>query len=207
MSADQHQGRRDLMTASESEAKALHVSSLHLAAVPAAVSVSRAFVRQVLGHWKLDDQIDDVALMMSELVSNAIKATGFQGDQPKLWEITAQHVIAIQLRVVDDALYAEVWDPSLLAPVKQTVTAQAEGGRGLHLVEALAKDWGIYRPPAGGKIVWARVMLITPPHPELDGSTLQLRVPDVAEPPLGPAREQASTALLQRVLDGLRQLL
>lgn len=207
MPADRTGERRQPMTAFASEARTLHVSSLHLAAVPAAVSVSRWFVRQVLHHWKLDAQVDDAALVMSELVSNAIKATGFQGRQPKLWEITAEHIIAIQLRVVDEALFIEVWDPSLLSPVKQTVTADDEGGRGLHLVEALAKDWGIYRPPAGGKIVWARVPLITPPHPPLDDSTLQLRAPVETEPPHGPVREQATTALLQRVLDGLRQLL
>jgi len=192
------------MTAMSSEVRTLHVSSLHLAAVPAAVSVSRWFVRQVLRHWKLDDQIDDAALMMSELVSNAIKATGFQGRQPKLWEIIAHHIIAIQLRVVDGALYIEVWDPSLLNPVKQTVTAEDEGGRGLHLVEALAKDWGIYRPPAGGKIVWAKIPLPMLPSPELDGPTLQLRVPDDTAPPPGLVKEQASIALMERVLDGLR---
>lgn len=207
MSADQIEGRRESMTATSSVARTLHLSRLHLAAVPAAVSVSRAFVRQVLTYWKLDDQIADVALMTSELVSNAVKETGFADRQPKPWEITAQHVIALQLRVLDGALYVEVWDRSPLVPIKQEVTAEAEGGRGLHLVEALSMNWGTYWPPAGGKIVWAKVMLTTPPCPALDGSTLQLRVPIETEPPSGPAKEQATTALLERVLDGLRRLL
>lgn len=207
MPAQKCQERREHMTATSSVARTFHLSRLHLAAVPAAVSVSRAFVRQVLQHWKLDDQAADVALMTSELVSNAVKATGFADRQPKSWEVTARHVIALQLRVLDGSLFIEVWDRSPLVPVKQEVTADAEGGRGLHLVEALAKDWGIYRPPAGGKIVWARVLLTLSPRPDLDGSTLHLRVPDAAAPVSGAVKDQASTALMQRVLDGLRRLL
>jgi hypothetical protein len=91
--------------------------------------------------------------------------------------------------------------------VKQTVTADAEGGRGLHLVEALAKEWGIYRPPAGGKIVWAKIALSSMPSPELDSPTLQLHVPDDTAPPSGPVKERASIALMERVLDGLRVVL
>ncbi|MDX3277304.1 ATP-binding protein [Streptomyces scabiei] len=187
-------------------ANTLHVSQLHLVAVPSAVSVAREFVHHTLKLWQLDDYAPDAALMMSELVSNAIKATGFTDRQPMPWEITAQHVIGIQLRAVGDELYVEVWDQSAREPVKQTVTAEAEGGRGLHLVEALAKKWGIYRPPAGGKIVWAMNGLVQVPRPALDGSTLQLRVPDDLKPPPGPAKDRASLALMQRVLDGLRRL-
>ncbi|GAA0933630.1 hypothetical protein GCM10009549_57890 [Streptomyces thermoalcalitolerans] len=195
------------MTAAFSVTRTFHLSRLCLAAVPAAVSVSREFVRQTLRHWKLEDQAADVTLMTSELVSNAAKETGFGDRQPKSWEVTAKHVIALQLRVLDGSLFIEVWDRSPLVPVKQMVTADAEGGRGLHLVEALAKDWGTYRPPAGGKIVWARVLLTLPPPPDLDGSALQLCVPEEAAPLSGPVKDQASTALMQRVLDGLQRFL
>jgi anti-sigma regulatory factor (Ser/Thr protein kinase) len=188
-----------------SGAQTLHVFSLHLAAVPSAVPVSRAFVREALRFWKLDDHSSDVALMMSELASNAVKATGFADRQPKSWELTAQHVMAVQLRAVDDELFVEVWDMSPLLPIRRTVTAETEGGRGLHLVEALAKEWGVYQPPAGGKIVWAKVALTTSPRPGLDKPTLQLQVPSDADPLPGPVKERATTALLQRILDGLRQ--
>ncbi|MFI6644119.1 ATP-binding protein [Streptomyces sp. NPDC050504] len=195
------------MTATASTVRTLHVSRLHLVAVASAVPVAREFVYQTLEYWKLNDFADDAALMMSELVSNAVKATGLPGRQPKPWEITAQHVMAIQLRVVGDELFVEVWDRSSDEPVKQTVTAEAEGGRGLHLVEALSKNWGIYRPPAGGKIVWAMIATAQLPNPALDGSTLQLRVPDDLKPQDGPVKDQASIALMQRVLDGLCRLL
>ncbi|WP_435212652.1 ATP-binding protein [Streptomyces sp. bgisy034] len=207
MSADLTEGRREPMTAAPSEVRTLHVSRLYLVATASAVPVSREFIRATLAYWKLDHHAADCALMTSELVSNAIKATGFKDRLPKSWEVTAEHVIAVQLRAIGEVLYIEVWDRSPMVPVKQEVTAEAEGGRGLHLVEALAKDWGTYWPPAGGKIVWAMVPLITLPSPALDGSTLQLRIPDGIEPPPGPVKEQASIALMQRVLDGLRQLL
>lgn len=185
----------------------MHVSRLYLIAVPSAVSVAREFVHQTLKHWKCESYAADCSLMMSELVSNAIKATNFTGRQPKSWEMTAAHVVAVQLRAIGDVLYVEVWDRSALVPVKQPVSDDAEGGRGLHLVEALAMKWGTYWPPAGGKIVWAMLSLIKLPSPALDGSTLQLRIPKGMEPPPGPVKDQASTALMQRVLDGLRQLL
>ncbi|WP_314410104.1 ATP-binding protein [Streptomyces kroppenstedtii] len=175
--------------------------------MPSAVPVAREFVHQALRHWKLDDYVADAALMMSELVSNAVKATGFKDRQPSPWEITAQHVIAVQLRAIGDVLYIEVWDRSPLVPIKQDVTAETEGGRGLHLVEALSEKWGTYWPPAGGKIVWAMNALIKLPSPDLDGSTLQLHVPDDLKPQPSPVTEQASTALMQRVLDGLRRVL
>jgi anti-sigma regulatory factor (Ser/Thr protein kinase) len=194
------------VNATTSEVRTLHVSRLHLVAVPSAVSVAREFVHQTLAYWKLDDYAADAALMMSELVSNATKATGFKRE-PMPWEVNAKHVIAVQLRAIGDVLFIEVWDRSSLAPVKQDVTADAEGGRGLQLVEALSKKWGIYRPPAGGKIVWAMTALFNLPSPALDGSTLQLRVPDVLKPQPGPEKDRASVALMQRVLDGLRHSL
>ncbi|MDQ0935986.1 anti-sigma regulatory factor (Ser/Thr protein kinase) [Streptomyces turgidiscabies] len=195
------------MNATASTIRTLHVSRLHLVTAASAVAVAREFVHMTLRHWKLDDYAADAALMMSELVSNAVKATGFFDRQPMPWEISTQHVMAIQLRAVGDELYIEVWDRSLDEPVKQTVTADAEGGRGLHLVEALSKNWGIYRPPAGGKIVWAMIATVQLPNPALDGSTLQLRVPDDLKPQDGPVKDQASIALMQRVLDGLCRLL
>lgn len=207
MPAPVQEGRRTTMTAQATEVRTLHVSRLHLVAVVSAVPVARAFVRQTLAHWKLDDFAADTSLMMSELVSNAIKATGFTDRVPVSWELTAQHVIAVQLRALGGRLFIEVWDRSALVPVKQDVSAEAEGGRGLHLVEAMSERWGTYRPPAGGKIVWAEVALTRLPNPTLDGSTLHLRVPDGFTPPPGPAKDQATTALMQRVLDGLRRLL
>ncbi|CAM5314874.1 non-specific serine/threonine protein kinase OS=Streptomyces fumanus OX=67302 GN=GCM10018772_00760 PE=3 SV=1 [Streptomyces fumanus] len=194
------------MNATTTEVRTLHVSRLHLVAVPSAVSVSREFVRRTLKHWRSDDHAPDASLVMSQLVSNAVKAMGFTEQPPHLWEITSQHVVAVQLRAIGGVLFIEVWDDSPDEPVKHNVTADIEGGRGLHLVEALSEQWGIYRPPAGGKIVWARNVLPMSPSPALDGSTLRPRVPEDLEAPPGRTRDQATIALMQRVLDGLRNV-
>ncbi|WP_411080863.1 ATP-binding protein [Streptomyces sp. cmx-18-6] len=79
-----------------------------------------------------------------------------------------------------------------------------EGGRGLLLVEALTERWDVYRPDAGGKVTWAEVSLTGPPKPP-PLPPLPVRVPGAIEPPSGPVEEMASTALMQRLLDGLRR--
>jgi hypothetical protein len=49
-----------------------------------------------------------------------------------------------------------VWDGNDQVPVRKDASPDDEGGRGLMLVEALAKDWGAYRE-AAGKVVWALI--------------------------------------------------
>jgi hypothetical protein len=56
--------------------RTLYVSSIRLAAVLTAVSLSREFVRQTLKHWQLEEQIDSAELIASELVTNAVKMSG-----------------------------------------------------------------------------------------------------------------------------------
>ena len=53
-----------------------------------------------------------------------------------------------------------VWDANPHAPVRAEVSAEAESGRGLMLVEAISARWGTSAAPSGGKTVWA---LITAP--------------------------------------------
>jgi anti-sigma regulatory factor (Ser/Thr protein kinase) len=187
--------------------QALYVSSLYLAAVATAVPVARAFVRQTLDHWKLDKHTDDAALVMTELVTNAVEATGIPDPKYPAWQVTAEHVIGVQLRAVDDVLHIEVWDRSTELPSKKSPDTQAEGGRGLHLIEALVERWNTYRPPAGGKVVWAHLSLKAPPSPPLDTPPPPRRVPGATKPPPGPVMQQATTALMQRVLVGLRNSL
>ncbi|MDT0309675.1 ATP-binding protein [Streptomyces sp. DSM 44917] len=194
------------MTADQGSPSWLYVASLRLAAVSTAASVARAFVRQHLMYLKLPDQVEDAELVVSELVSNAVVATGIADPDVKLHEIQGEHLIAVQLRVVDSRLYIEVWDRSTTAPVKQDANDEAEHGRGLVLIEGTAKRWGVARPPAGGKVVWAELVIGTPPIPRDSPSTrpdLQRRVPQATRPPRGEVSEMASVALLERVLEGL----
>ncbi|MEW2544871.1 ATP-binding protein [Streptomyces sp. NPDC047002] len=159
-------------------------SSICLAAVLTAVSLSREFVRQTLTTWQLADHIDSAELIVSELAANAVKETGLTDPAPQWEDVEAHHIIGVQLRVVDMRLYVEVWDRAEGSPVVPEQTPDAEGGRGLFLVDALSERWDVHRPTAGGKIVWARLPLA-----------------QTVDPPL-----LADLAFTQRVLEGLRRL-
>ncbi|GAA3736430.1 ATP-binding protein [Streptomyces tremellae] len=158
--------------------------SIRLAAVLTAVSLARAFVRQTLTDWQLAEQVDSAELIVSELATNAVKETGLTDPSPRWQDVRAHHIIGVQLRLVDTRLYVEVWDRAGGSPVVPEQTPDAEGGRGLFLVEALSERWDVHRSVAGGKVVWARLALT--------------RAADA--PPL------ADLAFAQRVLDGLRRL-
>jgi hypothetical protein len=67
-------------------------------------------------------------------------------------------VPVVRLWVVCDrlAMVIHVWDASDELPVRQNAGPDEVGGRGLVLVEALGKDWGVYRE-AEGKVVWVMI--------------------------------------------------
>jgi anti-sigma regulatory factor (Ser/Thr protein kinase) len=173
--------------------KCLCVSSIRLDAVLTAVSLSREFIRQTLRLWQLADQIDSADLVVSELVTNAIKSK-------------AHHVIGVQLRLAGASLYVEVWDRGDGSPVIPEQTLDAEGGRGLFLVGSISKRWGIHRPAVGGKTVWSELPLTEPVHPPLLKDGRPLCDPGGHGPEAGPEWELVDIALVQRVVDGLRQL-
>lgn len=189
--------------------RCLYVSSLRLAAVSTAAGVARMFVRYHLAHLGLSAHIADGELVVSELVTNAVEATGIAEPAVKLHDIQAEHLVAVQLRVVDTGLFIEVWDRSSLEePVRKDVGEDAEDGRGLVLVEALARRWGVAHPPAGGKVVWAHLAIGKVPAshgPFGDRPRLERRVPEGTRAPQGVVREAASVALLEWVLEGLRR--
>jgi hypothetical protein len=68
---------------------------------------------------------------------------------------TGARQISLTLQLIGDELVIEVWDgdPRLPALVGDE-DRDAEGGRGLVLVEALSKDWGYELLPSGGKVVY-----------------------------------------------------
>ncbi|MDQ1039925.1 anti-sigma regulatory factor (Ser/Thr protein kinase) [Streptomyces sp. V3I8] len=185
----------------------LHVwDRLTLAAVPSAASCARALTTALLRWWGSPQVLDDALLVVSELVTNAVNATGPDTSDPKWSDVKAEHVLGVQLRLVDMSLFIEVWDRSLAAPEMREQSAEAESGRGLLLVEALAKNWGTFRPPAGGKIMWAELALTEPPTFATKMLPLQRRSPRTGRTPQGRVKEQIETALMQRVLDGLHKL-
>ncbi|WP_330175825.1 ATP-binding protein [Streptomyces sp. NBC_01498] len=178
---------------------------LALVAVPTAVSCARAFATQTLRWWGVPRVTDDALLVVSELVTNAVRAAGPRTPEPEWVQVTAEHVIGVQLRVNPARLYVEVWDGAgdFLAAARAP-GPDDEGGRGLLLVQSVACDWGIVRPPVGGKIVWAELALFGAPQLTTRRPALPHRVPTNVRVPPGKAREQVETALMERLLGGLR---
>jgi anti-sigma regulatory factor (Ser/Thr protein kinase)/anti-anti-sigma regulatory factor len=117
---------------------------VRLAPTPTAPAAARAFVREVCRYWQLaipDATVMDRAVLLAdELVTNAM--------------VHAHTEIRLRLELRGDRLHLAVRDgsPGFLRLV--TPDPDAEGGRGLLLVEQLARAWGVNRHPDGGKVVW-----------------------------------------------------
>jgi DNA-binding NarL/FixJ family response regulator len=103
------------------------------------VGSARAFARRALDGWRAGDLGDTVTLLLSELVTNAV--------------LHAASAPNVAIHLLPDRVHVEVADKdcSELHPVE--VSPDAENGRGLVLVEALADQWGQVTLP-DGKVVW-----------------------------------------------------
>jgi anti-sigma regulatory factor (Ser/Thr protein kinase) len=92
--------------------------------------------------------IDDVVLVASELVGNAVIHAGAAGDLDIAWDVE------------DHAVVVRVNDASAQQPQLRQAGPTDTGGRGLAIVAAIADDWGVRRAEHG-KEVWARVSVTT----------------------------------------------
>ncbi|MFD4031681.1 SpoIIE family protein phosphatase [Streptomyces sp. NPDC058637] len=107
------------------------------------VGRARELARIQLTAWGLDDLVDTTELLVSELVTNALRYG--EGE--------------IRLRLLRDrTLVCEVWDAGLVQPRRRRARDTDEGGRGLQLVGLLSAAWGSRRTPRG-KTVWFELAL------------------------------------------------
>ncbi len=114
---------------------------------PRAAKIARSAAIASLTEWKVPELLDITELLVSELVTNAIRyaATPFE----------------LAIRQGRDALYVEVSDDDSRVPRLLHPTDDDEGGRGLQLVAELATNWGA-RPTSTGKTVWFQLDLGEP---------------------------------------------
>jgi serine phosphatase RsbU (regulator of sigma subunit)/anti-sigma regulatory factor (Ser/Thr protein kinase) len=103
------------------------------------VRQARVMIREPLMRWGLEDLVPVTELLVSELVTNAIKYAN--GD------------ILLRLVLETNGLVCEVHDSSPALPRVLQVDKEAENGRGLHVVSQLAARWGARRTHSG-KVVW-----------------------------------------------------
>ncbi|MEX2974262.1 sodium/proline symporter PutP [Streptomyces sp. C184] len=114
------------------------VVSWNLPSEPAAVANARSLAGRQLAEWGMDELTFTTELIVSELVTNAIRhATG-----------------PVSLRLIRDrGLICEISDASSTSPRLRHARTTDEGGRGLLIVAQLARRWGT-RYTTTGKIIW-----------------------------------------------------
>ncbi|WP_245796048.1 ATP-binding protein [Actinacidiphila alni] len=118
---------------------------------PTAWTVHRArhALVDVLDEWELDELGDVAQLVLSELLTNAVRHGRVPG----------RDIGTRFLRLAEGGLRIEVHDPREAGPAPRTAGAWDEDGRGLALVEALtAGRWGTATREGPGKLVWADLL-------------------------------------------------
>jgi anti-anti-sigma factor len=122
-----------------------------------APAAARQFVHATCWQWRLhavddpkdplarlwgDELVDRAILVASELVTNAVVHT--------------QGRLRLRLELVAGRLHLAVADqsPRLLRLAADPADSDAEGGRGMLVVDQLASSWGVQHPPEGGKVIW-----------------------------------------------------
>ncbi len=141
---------------------------------PESVTAARHFALSRLADWNLAALGDEVGLVVSELVTNALRHSGGppSATTPR-WSSRDGHCLddygdrvygdplastppPIHLRLIHEGrwLLCGIMDASPLGPRRKEPDYIAETGRGLHLVDSFSTRWG-WRALPTGKVVWA----------------------------------------------------
>jgi hypothetical protein len=136
-----------------------HQSYLELGSLPTAAPCARLHAMLVLWEWDLGALAHTAAVVVSELVTNAVQASvGMTGSQFAGNWAPGTPPVRMWLSADEYRVVIQVWDGSDQPPVPQPVEPEADCGRGLLLVGSLSAEWGCYAPEnSSGKVVWAVV--------------------------------------------------
>ena len=107
---------------------------------PLSPAAARAAAAELMNELHLERLADDVSLVVSELVTNAVRY--------------AEPPVTLEIEAADDGVTIAVADGSPGRPQPRDAGVDEEGGRGLALIDLLARETGI-RPQPPGKTVWA----------------------------------------------------
>ena len=118
-----------------------YAARLDLRPVVASVPLARHVTLDLLRGWRSAHDLDDAALLVSELVSNVVD------------HVEGEAVLTLELALADRWLRISVADGSSIRPVVRELSEDRPRGRGLQLVEAIADRWGA-EDHHGGKRVW-----------------------------------------------------
>ncbi|MFC4590716.1 ATP-binding protein [Sphaerisporangium corydalis] len=109
---------------------------------PESIGDLRGILQETLGQWEVGDLVDDVVLVATELLTNAV--------------LHARPPITLTLRLVGEVLAGAVGDHGgIWAPGEAWAALEDdEHGRGLQIVSAITDRWEVDPGPGLGKTVW-----------------------------------------------------
>jgi anti-sigma regulatory factor (Ser/Thr protein kinase) len=115
-------------------------AQIDLARSPDGPRIARAFLSDALLSWDQERHADVAALLVSELVTNAI--------------VHGRSAVLLRVAMLDSTIRVEVNDHSVDAPSYAMTSPSEPGGYGLPLVDSLSDQWGYELIPGDGKRVW-----------------------------------------------------
>ena len=125
------------------------------------VRAAREYVLATLRRWDVAEPREDIAIVISELLTNALRHA-----LPPPGQTRPRQPIRLGLLQPGPCVLCAVTDPSEAAPVPRAPGPLAETGRGLLLICALSDRWGYTTLNGTGKVVWAVFTAPrTPPQP------------------------------------------
>ncbi|MEV0622551.1 SpoIIE family protein phosphatase [Nonomuraea sp. NPDC050404] len=156
----------------------LDVESRTFPAQPIMVSEARRMAAEAFSSWNVPEERAELAcLLVSEVVTNVVLHAATAGvprrelvvEGPPLpfeesWdgmpgfddEVVGDKEFTLRLRRGEESVWVEVFDQDLRLPRIRSAGENDEGGRGLYLVDQLARRWGS-RPTREGKAVWFEI--------------------------------------------------
>jgi len=133
------QAARQLLAGTSRRGAAEHTCFWLLPPESSSVPRARRLARGRLADWGLDEQSEVTELLISELVTNAVRHT--------------EGPLRLALSSRRGTLRCEIEDTHPALPLMCRADLEDEGGRGLHMVDLLSRHWGCGRT-AMGKVVW-----------------------------------------------------
>jgi Histidine kinase-like ATPase domain len=147
-------------------AAAIGSSRLVLSTGPEAPKKAREFTAATLRDWQLDSLVSDAVIIASELVTNAIRHGSrrvghgsTRSSQAGLTSVGSQQMVELAWQRHVTQVICAVIDGSASPPVLAAAELDAECGRGLQVVQALAAGWGWTMLGPAQKAVWAALEL------------------------------------------------
>lgn len=126
------------------------IATRALSAQAGSVRAARYFTLATLRRWGTAHSSQDIAIVVSELVTNALRHA-----LPGPGDTCPRRPVRLGLLQQGPYVLCAVADPGTAAPVPRTPGSLAETGRGLQMICAFSDLWGYTTPGEAGKVVWA----------------------------------------------------